>query len=325
MVNAFALNRARAGLVLVYLLAAAHPARAFDEPSVNLGASSFFDGTAALKNGEADPGFYFNQYGQWYTAHRFNDAQGHAIPGTPRLEVATSLTQLIYLMDKPHVLGGRFGFDALIPVVGLDARPGDGFLNASPNVLGDLTAGLAYQSDLIMYGSTTNPLFMHRIDLDVIVPTGHYDRNYALNPGANFLSFNPYWAGTLFLGSKVVSSWRLHYLWNDVNNQPYIAQYGPNARVQAGQAVHLNFDLAYDLYDHRLYAGMNSYYFKQLNESQINGISAAGTEERVFGIGPGAAFRISEKANLLLNVYFETAVENRPSGTRLNAVFAYHF
>jgi hypothetical protein len=298
--------------------------QAFEQPSVNLGASSFFDGLAAFQGSEAEKGFYFNQYFQYYTADRFNDNQGRAIPGAPRLDVYTSLTQLIFLMDKPSVFGAHLGFDALIPLVSIDASPGNTLLSPNRQALGDLTVGVALQFDPILVDS--HPVFMHRIDLDVIVPTGHYDPAFALNPGANFLSFNPYWAGTLFLCSKVVTSWRAHYLWNDVNDRPPRAIYPPGTEeVQAGHAVHLNFDVACNVYDQRLYAGVNGYYFKQLSDTRINGVSAAGTKEQVLGIGPGAVFRFNKHASFFFNAYFETAVENRTSGMRLNSLFAFHF
>ena len=309
---------------LVFGLAPPEWSIGFEEPSVNLGASTFFDGMAVISEQKADSGFYFNQYFQYYSANRFNDSQGSARPGAPDLYAYTSLTQLIYLMEKPEVLGGKLGIDALIPLVSLKPSPDNTMLNANPQVLGDLSIGPAIQFNPIMHG--TNPLFMHRIDLDVIVPTGAYDRQFAFNPGANFVSFNPYWAASLFLGSKIVTSCRIHYLWNDVNKQPDLALYPPGTKqVQAGQAVHFNYDLAYALFDHRLYAGFNGYYLKQFTPTKINDVAVSGLEEQVLGLGPGAVFNLNENAHFYLNLYFETAVENRSSGTRLNALFTYHF
>lgn len=66
-------------------------------------------------------------------------------------------------------------------------------------------------------------------------------------------------------------------------------------------------------------------YLKQFTETRINGQSTPGTEEQTAGIGPGMVLNASKNINFFLNLYFETAVENRPCGTRLNAVFALHF
>lgn len=297
---------------------------AFEQPNVNLGASSFFDGMAAVQDNQADAGFYFNQYAQYYHADRFNNGSGRAIPGAPNLDAYTSLTQLIYLMDRLKILGARVGIDALIPVTELRTSAGSGFLSANPGHLGDLTAGAALQWDLVSYHD--HPLFMHRLDFDVMVPTGSYDRKFAINPGANTLSFNPYWAGTLLLGSDVVASWRVHYLWNGENEEPSLAVYPPWTRtVQAGQAYHLNFDLAYNLYAHRLYAGVNGYYLQQLTDTRLNGISVPSLREQVLALGPGIVFNLDHNTHFCLNSYIEMAVENRPSGFRLNILFAFHF
>jgi hypothetical protein len=301
-------------------------AAAFEEPSVNLGASSFFDGMCSIASDQADPGLYFNQYLQWYAAHRFNDPHGNRIPGDLRLDAYSSLTQLIYLMPQPHILGGRIGFDALLPIAELDVRSQSPFLRANPAHMGDLTLGVALQFDPVNYGSTTNLFFMHRVDFDIIVPSGDYDRRYSFNPGANFYSLNPYWAGTLFLGSKAVTSWRIHYLYNDSNAQPSLALYPPGTeQVQGGQAFHANFDFAYALYSHELYIGVNGYLFQQISDSQINHRPLRDSEERAATIGPGIVYNISQNAHLTANLYFEFATVNRPQGTRLNTQFAYHF
>ncbi len=309
---------------LATFLISAESSWGFNEPTVlNLGATSFFDGMVFLTGTNASYGFYFNQYAQWYSANRFNDDRGNAIPGAPKLDAYISLTQLLYLLDKPSILGGHFGVDVVLPVVSLNPSPANTPFNANGGVLGNLILGPAIQFDPIMYG--TNPFFMQRLEFDVIVPTGNYSHQFALNPGNNALALNPYWAGTLFLGSDVVVSWRLHYLWNGVNREPDPLFYPPGARVQAGQAVHFNFDVAYNLYAQRIYGGVNSYFLKQFTEDKINGVSAAGTEERVLGIGPGAAFVINKNMLFCLNLYFETDVANRTSGTRLNGLFTWHF
>jgi hypothetical protein len=297
---------------------------AFEEPSVNLGATTFFDGTTL------GSGFYLNEYFQYYTADRLNDAHGRSFPiptGTgvakPHLASYTGLTQLIYLFEKPEFLGARVGIDALLPLVGLQLSPSDSLLRVNSGVLGDLTIGPEIQfSPIMMRG---HPFFMHRVELDWILPTGSYDRAFALNPGGNAVSFNPYWAGTLFLGPRLSTSWRLHYLWNDANKEPNPVLYPGAEKVQAGQAVHVNFATAYALIEHRLDVGLNGYWLKQITNTKINGISAGGTEERVVALGPGATVHFGHNTHFVANLYFETAVENRSSGCRLNLLLAHHF
>ena len=307
------LLRTLVGLSVFLLLAmGAVPAQAYDLPAVNLGFTSFLDGGPP-----SGPGLYFSEYIQYYTSDDFVDTPFEG----EDLDVWISLTQFIYQSDKALLAGGKMGLDVIVPVVSIDASYTGFGPEDNGTGLGDILIGPYLQWDPIM--GPKGPRFMQRVEFQFILPTGEYDQNKELNPGSNFFSFDPYWAGTLFITPHWTASTRIHYLWNAKNDDPNRFS-GAIDDTQAGQAVHLNFATAYEIIPQKLRIGINGYYLKQTTDFQVDGTDQGGREE-VLGIGPGLLWHINKDAHLFFNTYFESMAENRPEGTRLNLRLVYHF
>ena len=296
-------------------------------PGVNLGFTSFLDGAPP-----AGPGLYFQQYVQSYNANRLMDKNGNplALPD-PRLDVWVTITQFIYMWDKKiDVLEDAFGISArpaldfVIPTVTPDldfSAPAP--LTANRGGLGDILIGPALQFDPVM--GANGPLYVSRIEAQMILPTGLYSSSNVINPGSNFFSFDPYWAGTIFLSPKTTFSHRLHYLWNAENHSPADIL-GPNVTTtQAGQAFHMNFAAEHEIIDKKLRVGLNGYYLKQTTDALVNGTAVAGTQEQVLGIGPGAIYSFSQTNHVLCNLYWETDAVNRPEGFRMTLRYVHKF
>lgn len=291
----------------------------YDLPSVNLGLTSFVDGGPP-----AGPGLYFTQYIDYYSADEFMDNDGNKISlPNSHVEVWLSMTQLTYQSDQELIFGGKWGLNLMVPFVGTHKHrnhlsgPQD---NGSG--LGDILLGPFLQWGPIM--GKNGPVLMHRIEFQMIFPTGKYDDDREINPGSNFFFFNPYWTATLFLAPRLTASVRLHYLWNDENNDPNRG-FGAADKVRAGQAIHTNFTLPCEVLLNKLRLGLNGYYLKQITDTEVDGHHVSGRREQVLGIGPGGVFHFSKHDHLFFNIYFETETKNRTQGNRFNLRFVHHF
>jgi hypothetical protein len=167
-----------------------------------------------------------------------------------------------------------------------------------------------------------HPVFSHRFEVDLTVPTGRYDPTKNLNQSSNYVSINPYWAATIMLAKGLELSVRLHYLFNARNDRPTNLPFGVMAQsAQAGQAAWANFAASYEILE-TLHIGVSGYYFRQLTVNKYHLADGTWTDsdrtgegkEQVLGIGPGLLWDPARAQNMLFaNVYFQTLVQNRAS------------
>ncbi|MGE6322913.1 SphA family protein [Pseudomonas oryzihabitans] len=292
--------------------------QAYDLPVVNLGLTSFLDGGLPAGNG-----WYLQQYFQNYSSNRLVDRNGDKL-GLPktRLDYQVSVTQLSYVSDL-RLGSGNLGLNMLLPVV-TRMRVDDGLDNAAlkdQGGMGDLLVGPFIQFDPVM--GPNGPRFVQRVELQVNIPTGEYDRDKDINPGNHAWSFNPYWAGTYWFTPNWTASVRAHYLYNFKNDKPSYA-FGDVSDIQAGQALHANFATEYAVTP-QLRLGLNGYWLKQITDTQIDGHDVSGRREQVWAIGPGGMYSFSRNDHLVANAYFEQDAKNRPEGSRVQVRYIHHF
>jgi len=296
------------------------------EPPVNTGGTSFMDGFGDPRGS----GFAYHQYARFSSAGSVKDVEGNDIPAfqNPRLNVFADLNQFIYTFNT-EVVGAHPGVYTIIPIVALDASFGAGGAALEDNGfgLGDMVFGTYLQFNPLM--SDHGPVFAHRLDFGFIAPTGKYDSDKQINPGMNTWSLNPSWAATLIPVPGFELSTRVNYLYNFENSDPG----GGSRSTKAGQVVFDNFALAYEFMPfnpdrtaaHSLRAGVNGYYFKQITDNEADGVKQADSREQVLGVGPGMMWIPTQDDAFWLNVYLETAVQNRFAANVFQARWARTF
>jgi hypothetical protein len=268
------------------------------EPAVNLGDTSFLDGPAG-------PGFVTEQIGDAAHDGRITDSTGNAVPNARAVNSISGLTHVAWLSPK-KLLGGWYGVEIVLSAAHVNAgASGDagGFGNTT-------VAPLILQwPEHRVFGIAID----QRVTADFDLPTGQYSRTSAVNINSNTFTVHPYYSITAFPKKRIETSWRVHYLWNSMNNDPPISTGAQS--TQAGQAIHFNATAAYKLC-RGLWIGPNGYYLKQITEGKIDGVALQNSPEQVGAIGPGMVWN-HKSWFLYANAYQEFGAQNRATGHKL--------
>jgi hypothetical protein len=266
-------------------------------PTVNLGDTNFEDGFGGQ-------GWLLEEFPEAYVASELKDSHGNTVPGSNQVTADSTTTHVAFISRK-RVLGGWLAGEILQPLVDLDVQLANG-TSSRVRGLADVTVGAGLQWAPKKIGEG---VFVHRLVLDVDLPTGKYSDRQPVNIGNHFVVVNPYYALT-YERKKIEFSARLHYLWNSTNNDPFIG-FGIR-NMQPGQAFHANYSTSYELWKN-VRLGFNGYWLQQLTDHEINGSDVRNSRERTVGLGPGIQLG-GGTVWFRLNGYIETDVHNRPSG-----------
>jgi hypothetical protein len=282
------------GLQSTSLLGQSH----VSEPAVNLGDTSFLDAPAG-------PGFVAEQIGDAAHDGTITDSSGNAVPDAGAVNSISSLTHVAWLSPK-QLLGGWYGVEVVLSAAHVNAGA-----QGEAGGLGTTTV-----SPFILQWPEYRVLGMaidQRVVADFDLPTGEYSRTSNVNIGAKTFTVHPYYSITAFPVKRLETSWRVHYLWNSTNNNPPISTGAQS--TQAGQAIHFNATLAYNLWK-GLWIGPNAYYLKQISDGKIDGVALHNSPEQVGAIGPGIVWN-SRSWFFYANTYQEFGAENRATGHKL--------
>jgi hypothetical protein len=305
-------------IALALLAAVGHAALASsEEPAgINLGSTSFNDAF-----GVPAPNWIYEQYFQYYHYSAINDQNGHAIGkpvfNNPGIDAVVSLNQIVYV--TPYKFAGEtIALTALLPLVNVSSHfdsPSIVNLKANGFGLGDLTFGPALQGPIVF--SNGRPVFVQRLEFDVLAPIGAYNTHRDINQSSGFWSLNPHFAVTVLPVPGLEISARFNYLYNFKNSNPASSTpLPPGYNFQAGQAGWVNLAASYTVAK-GLDLGVNGYYFQQFTEDKNNGVTQHGSETTNFSIGPGLVYGINQSNIIFANAYLPVIEKNTTSGYHL--------
>jgi hypothetical protein len=272
-------------------------------PPVNLGGSSFLDGLGG-------PGLLTRVAASAAHAPSIAGPDGGALAGENRVSSFTTLLHLGYVAPW-RLLGGYLGAEVLLPIVLVDVDVDVAAASDRGGGPGDLILSpVVFQLPSVALGTAR---LHHKVNLGVILPTGRYRRDAAVNPGSRVTSVNPFYAFTVAWAQGLELSARLHYLWSSANDAPAPAYEARS--IQPGQAAHANAALSYAVTP-AVRVGMAGYWLEQLTDARVDGAAVPGGRERVGAIGPGL-LATAGRFTAVANAYAELLAKNRPVGARL--------
>ncbi|WP_197540138.1 SphA family protein [Azospirillum sp. B510] len=282
---------------------------------INLGSTSFFDGF-----GPRETGFVYVAFPRFTFGNDITDAKGKSSRAfnDPKVNTQVLVSQFSYL--TPLEVGPtRLGFNLFVPLVNFATSfdsPGLKLRDNGFNV-GDLTFGTYLQGNPII--DEGRPVFSWRAEIDAIAPTGAFDKHKDLNQGSGFWSLIPYLSATYLPTENTEVSMRFNYMHNfstdKFPNPPPIPGFKFD-NGQAGQVGWVNFAASYRVLP-SLALGLNGFYYKQLTENKLNGVSIADSKAEMLAMGPGAHISISEKSFLNVNLNLPVINKNAIKGPSL--------
>ena len=240
------------------------------------------------------PGFYFIEYLQHYSTNSLMDDNGDKIPIPFKLNVSAAVQRFLWQSEIP-VLGGHFGAYMVIPLVHASADTGLG--SGSKSGLGDISV-----APLIAWHFNKN--FHMATGVEMVMPTGNYNKNELVNIGRNYWTFEPIVTMTYLFDSGVETSIKLMYDFNTKNNATH---------YRSGQEFH--FDYAAGYHYGPWTAGAVGYYYQQVTGD--GGTAPAGNIGRVIAAGPGIRYDAKNGVSIEARWNEEFAAKNKTEGSKL--------
>lgn len=243
------------------------------------------------------PGAYGIVYGGHLRYDTVRDGAGNRVePPDFGVTVDVVAPRLVWVTGR-SVLGGQLALHAVAPLLQVGVRAGDvhaGGGRWTSRGLGDMTVGAAL-------GYHASPTLHYLVALDIVAPTGRYDRADSSSLGRNVWTVQP----VLAVSRVTASGWNVDMkAMYDVN----LVNHATGTR--SGQALHADYALGWGL-GNGWVLGAGGHVYRQLTDD--TGPGAAG-KARAFALGPSLKYDSGNGWFLTAKLQRESWVRNRPQG-----------
>lgn len=244
-------------------------------------------------------------YYQHYSADRVKDNNGQDNARVAHFKSQADVLALRYSYVWPglKLAGANVETRAVLslPSLELDMRlakpPVDRGGNASG--IGDMTLAPLL---LGWHGPTLHQM----AGMEVILPTGDYDKKRNINAGRNIWQAAALYGFTWLPGQWEASA-RVRYGINGRN---------ADTDYRSGDELTLEFSGGYK-FAPGWSAGLNGYLYRQVTDDVRNGNTVYGNRASVNAIGPYVAHAFSRQASIVAKIQIEADAKNRAEGQRL--------
>lgn len=256
--------------------------------SYPMGAENFMSGAMP------PPGFYGMAYMQHYEADDLNGNDGKSLPIDFKLRANVIAPRFVWVTEQ-KVLGGDLAVAVTAPLV--DLKVSVNGESDRKQELGDIIvgSGLGYH-----YSDKFHAVYA----VDVIVPTGQYDKNDMVNIGRNYWAIQPVAAFSYVDPAGLNVDVKAMYDFNMEN---------PDTDYKSGQEVHADFAVGWGL-NNGWVVGVGGYAYTQTTDDEVDGSRVKDNKGKAFAIGPSIKYSSPDGWFVTAKWQQEQSVRNRPEG-----------
>ena len=254
------------------------------------------------------PGQYGILYAQHYTTDKVLDNDGKTVtPDTFEVTANAIVPRFIWVLDQP-VGDASVALHAIMPLVDLDVTVVPGVVEQSKQGLGDMTFGVAF--------GWHHSQSLHTLAaLDVIAPTGAYDKADTANIGRNHWAIQPVYGVSLINPNGLNADLKSMWTYNLENSA---------TSYKDGQELIFDYALGWGM-GNGLVLGVGGYVYNQITDDTQDGDKVEDNRGKALAIGPSVRYDSGKGWFATLKYQSESSVRNRAEGQALWLKAVYPF